>query len=495
MSRRPLFPRPTSRPLRPAPAQDTSSSPGPSASRRPRPAGPLPLALLAAAVLTGLTGCSSAGASAGGSVEVVVGYQSKTINTVTAGTLLRARGYFEQQLAAEGKKNGRTYKVTWQDYDSGAPITAQMLADKTDIGSMGDYPLLINGSRAQEAGGAGTRMISVTGYNELGALNSVVVPNGSPAHTLADLKGKKVSTSVGSAADGTLVQALRKAGVQDTEISKQNQQPAIGASALKAGGVDALAQFVAWPGQVVFGGDARLLYDGAALARPTLHGVVVRQKYATEHPEVIEAFLRAQADATRYLNEQPLAASQEVAAATGLAPEVVHLYNGPNGIATFGLPLRPELLAALREDVPFLKSVGVLKALDVDAFVDPSYLAKAALPEIAPARITGTDAVCGQPVTDPAKAGEIWFDGEDGTRPAATPACLLKAVKAAAGKKVRAAYVPDATTGTRWFADKDHWAQDGADLLPFTTEDGLKAYLAAHPGARQIGYEQALAAS
>ena len=464
-------------------------------SRTPRP---LPSALLAAAVLTGLsglTGCSAADASAGSAVEVVVGYQSKTINTVTAGTLLRARGYFEQQLAEQGRKDGRTYRVSWQDYDSGAPITAQMLADKIDIGSMGDYPLLINGSRAQEAGGPGTRLVSVTGYNPLGALNSVVVPNSSTAHTLADLKGRKVSTSVGSAADGTLVQALRKAGVQDADVSKQNQQPAIGASALQAGSVDALAQFVAWPGQVVFGGGARLLYDGAALGRPTLHGVVVRQKYGAAHPEVVEAFLRAQADATRYLNEQPLAASQQVAEATGLAPEVVHLYNGPNGIATFALPLRPELLAALRDDVPFLKSVGVLKALDLDTFVDPSYLARAALPDIAPARITGTDAVCGTPVDDPAKAGEIWFDGESGTRPAATPACLLKAVKAAGDRKVRAAYVPDAATGTRWFADKDLWARDGAELLPFTTEDGVKAYLAAHPGARQLSYPEALAAS
>ncbi|MER8183851.1 ABC transporter substrate-binding protein [Kitasatospora sp. NPDC094015] len=450
-------------------------------------------AALAAAALLGAVGCSST-AGPGSTVDVVVGYQSKTINTVTAGTLLRARGYLEQQLAEQGRKDGKTYRVSWQDYDSGAPITAQMLADKIDIGSMGDYPLLINGSRAQEAGGPGTRLISVTGYNLLGALNSVVVPTGSPARTLADLRGRKVSTSVGSAADGTLVQALRKAGVPDDAVRKQNQQPAVGASALTAGSVDALAQFVAWPGAVVFAGDARLLYDGAALARPTLHGVVVRQAYATRHPEVVQAFLRAQADATRYLNEHPLDASREVAAATGLPPEVVHLYNGPNGIATFATGLRPDLLAALREDVPFLASVGVLKALDLDRFVDPAPLQRADLPEIPAARITGTDEVCGRPVTDPATAGEIWYQGEETTHPAADPGCLLKAVKRS-GRPARALYVPDAATGTRWFADRDQWVQDGAALLPFTTEDGARGYLAAHPGARILSYQEALAAS
>jgi NitT/TauT family transport system substrate-binding protein len=450
-------------------------------------------AALAAAVLTAATACS-ADADADRTVEVVVGYQSKTINTVTAGTLLRAQGYFEQRLAELGRADGHRYRVSWQDYDSGAPITAQMLAEKIDIGSMGDYPLLINGSRAQEAGGPGTRLVSVTGYNLLGALNSVVVPTGSTARTLADLKGKKVSTSVGSAADGTLVQALRKAGVADTEIQKQNQQPAIGASALKAGSVDALAQFVAWPGAVVFAGDARLLYDGAALARPTLHGVVIRQKFGTERPAVVKAFLTAQGDATRYLNEHPLDASSKVAEATGLPAEVVHLYNGPNGIATFATALRPELLDALREDVPFLRSVGVLKALDVERFIDRSYLEQAALPPVQPAAITGTDPVCGKPVTDPKLAGELWFEGATATQPAADPVCLLRAVKAA-GAKLRAAYVPDTLTGTRWFADRDLWVRDGAALLPFTTEDGAQAYLAGHPGAARLSYQEALAAS
>ncbi|BAJ29125.1 MULTISPECIES: ABC transporter substrate-binding protein [Kitasatospora] len=447
---------------------------------------------LASALVAAAAGCSSGGGQ--DTVEVVVGYQSKTINTVTAGTLLRSRGFFEQQLAELGKQDGHRYKVVWQDYDAGAPITAQMLADKIDIGSMGDYPLLINGSRAQAAGGPGTRLVSVTGYNLLGALNSVVVPKDSPARTLADLKGKKVSSSVGSASDGTLVQALARAGVAEADIQKQNQQPAVGASALKAHSVDALAQFVAWPAAVVFAGDGRLLYDGAALGRPTLHGVVVRQKFGTAHPGVVRAFLRAQDTATRDLNQHPLAAARAVAEATGLPPEVVYLYNGPNGVATFATALDPRLLAALRADVPFLASVGVLKALDPDRFVDPSYLRDAGVSDGEPARITGTDPVCGRPVTDPALAGELWYEGEDATRPAADPTCLLRAVKAGGGK-LRAAYVPDAATGTRWFADQDWWVRDGDAFKPFTTEDGARAYLAAHPSAAALTYRQALDAS
>src|SRR3982750_4382578 len=84
------------------------------------------------------SGCSLESLSeSSGVVNVVIGYQSKTINTVTAGTLLRAQGYLERRLADITTRTGTKYNVTWLDYDTGAPITAQMVAEKIDIGSMG----------------------------------------------------------------------------------------------------------------------------------------------------------------------------------------------------------------------------------------------------------------------------------------------------------------------------------------------------------------------
>ncbi|MCC8246683.1 ABC transporter substrate-binding protein [Saccharothrix luteola] len=439
----------------------------------------------AAMVAAMLTSCV-AGAASADVVPVVVGYQSKTINTVTAGTLLRELGHFERRLADLGARTGKKYEVVWQDYDTGAPITAQMLAAKIDIGSMGDYPLLINGSRAQKLGDEGTRMVSVTGYNARGALNMVVVPPDSTATTLADLAGQRVSASVGSAGHGTLVRALG-----DVQVTVENQQPSVGASALQAGNVAALAQFVAWPGQLVFAKQAKLLYDGAALGLPTLHGVVVRNQFARQQPDVLAEFLRAQADATRHLHEEPLDAAQVVAKATGLPVEVVYLYNGPNGIATFDLSLKPLLRDALKQDVPLLESIGNIEELDVDRFIDDGPL-KAAVGEggadtANPARITGKDTACGLDVTDPATASEVWFEGEETTHPAANPTCLLKLINQS-GKKVRVAYVPDAVTGTRWFADHAHWVRaDDGTLLPHTTKAAARGVV--------LDYAQALAAA
>lgn len=446
-----------------------------------------PLAVLLAALT--LSGCSlDSTTTSDDVVDVVIGYQSKTINTVTAGTLLKAQGYLEHRLADITTRTGTKYNVTWQDYDTGAPITAQMVAEKIDIGSMGDYPMLINGSKTQGNDRARTEIVSVTGYNPKGALNMVVVAPDSPARTLTDLAGKKVSASVGSAGHGTLVRALAQAGLDPkTGVEVLNQQPQVGASALESGQVQGLSQFVAWPGLLVFQNKAKLLYDGAALNYPTLHGVVVRRAYAAEHPEVLDAFLQAQLDATDFLNTKPLEASRIVAEGSGLPQEVVYLYNGPGG-TSFDTTLKPSLVDALKGDVPYLKSIGDFAELDVPGFVQDGPLRAAftarGLDYDAAVKTTGTPA-----------AGELWLQGADTTQPAATPNQLLRAVRdaQARGATVRAAYVPDTELGTRWFADKSIWVRDGQNYLPFDTAAGAQRYTAAHPGSSTVDYQQALA--
>jgi NitT/TauT family transport system substrate-binding protein len=464
-------------------------------------------AVLAVATTVTAAGCSlDSTPPSAGQVNVVIGYQSKTINTVTAGTLLRAKGFLEQRLADITKRTNTKYSVQWQDYDTGAPITAQMVAEKIDIGSMGDYPLLINGSKTQANERARTELVSVTGYSPTGALNMVVVPPDSTARTVADLKGQKVSASVGSAGHGTLVRALDNAGIDPaTGVEILNQQPQVGASALESGQAQALSQFVAWPGLLVFQNKAKLLYDGAEGDYPTFHGVVVRRDYANQHPEVLEAFLQAQLDATEFLNDNPLESAKIVADGSGLPQEVVYLYNGPGG-TSFDTTLKPSLVEALKGDVPYLKSIGDFADLDVTGFIADAPLRKAfadrgqdydaALKAATnPWGLSGQDPVCNIAVVDPKVAGEVWLDGQDTTQPAANPGCLLRAVREAAakGQKVRAAYVPDHDFGTRWFADKSVWVRDGATYLPFGTVAGAQRYTGSHPASAVVGYEQALA--
>lgn len=471
-------------------------------SRRGRP-------LLAALAVLGL-GASSCGTdtSADSSTVVVnIGYQSKTINTVTAGTLLRDRGTFERKLNAIGKSKGVHYKVVWQDFPSGPPLTAQMIAGKVDIGSMGDYPVLVNGSKTAEFADARSELVAVTGYNLRGSLNQVVVPKDSSAQKLTDLRGKVLSTSVGSAAHGMLVNALRKNGLSPDDVKLLNQEPAVGASALEGKQVAALSQFVPWPQLMVFRKQGRLLYDGGTNGVPTFHAVVSRKAYADDHPEVMRAFLESVRDTADHLNKNPLAAAQQVAKVTGIEPEVVYLYNGPSGLVTFDPTIKPQLVDALSEDLPFLKDLGSVKNLDLDTFFNDSYLREiygsaydaASTSTTSPSTLSGQDPVCHKPVKDPRTASEVWFSGRKSTGVAATPTCLLRQI-AANDAEVRAAYVPDAKHGTRMFASAATWVLDpdrsaNSRLLPFAVAADADAYLADHTGARKLGYEAALEAS
>jgi NitT/TauT family transport system substrate-binding protein len=176
-----------------------------------------------------------------------------------------------------------------------------------------------------------------------------------------------------------------------------------------------------------------------------------------------------------------VAAAESVAKATGLPPEVVYLYNGANGIATFDPTLKPRLVDALKKDVPVLKSAKLVGDVDVDAFVDDQYVKRAYGDGYAKA-LTATSA---------AARSEVWLTGKTVTQPFNSPAELLRYVSAHRDA-VRAAYVPDASTGTLWFAEKAVWVADGTTLRPFVAPSTAAAFVAGHPGARTVPYADAL---
>ncbi|MEE3851656.1 ABC transporter substrate-binding protein [Gordonia sp. LSe1-13] len=459
-------------------------------------------ATAALALSSVLTGCGMFDSDA---VVVNVGYQSKTINTVNAGTLMRDREAFENALDQAGEQTGKNYRVVWQDFSSGAPLTAAMIASHVDIGSMGDYPLLTNGSKTKKYDDAKTDFIATTGYNLRGSLNQVVVPNGSTATDLDDLVGTSVSTSLGSAGDGMLSTGLAQAGIAKDDVNISNQDPSIGAAAIEGNQVDAFAQFVPWPQLIVFRNQGRLLYDGGDNGVPTFHGVVAREQFSAEHPEVMTAFMQALRETTEYITAEPMQAALRVSEITGIEPEVVYLYNGPNGLVSFDPTIKAQFGPALEQVKKYLVGRGaVAEDFDVAGFTDTEYLRELYGADFAaktadvgnPSTLTGIDDVCGLPVGDPATASEVWFAGQQTTDVAATPSCALRRM-ADTGTAVRAGYVPDAVTATKLFAAHATWLADpnapaSQRFLPFATQAGAAEYLESHPGMTEVSYETAL---
>lgn len=225
-------------------------------------------------------------------IRIGIGHQSMVTNTVSGGIVLEKLDLLNKHLPRTGKYADADYRIEFRDYDSGPPITNQMLAGKLDFGVMGDYPLIVNGAKFQATGKQQTRFIAVTGYNLKGTGNGIVVPKDSPVQSLADLAGKSLSTPVGSAAWGMTLKVLRDAGLSD-KVTLVNQSPPVGAANIAAGKLDAHADFCPWSEIMEFRGTARKIYDGSEAGIPTFHGIVVRDDFAKQYPEVVEGVLKA----------------------------------------------------------------------------------------------------------------------------------------------------------------------------------------------------------
>ena len=75
-------------------------------------------------------------------MEIGIGTQNTTTNTVTGGVAIKELKLLEKHLPRSGKYQNVNYKIDWQNFTSGPPITNGMMANRIHIGMMGDYPLL-----------------------------------------------------------------------------------------------------------------------------------------------------------------------------------------------------------------------------------------------------------------------------------------------------------------------------------------------------------------
>jgi NitT/TauT family transport system substrate-binding protein len=455
-----------------------------------------------------LFAAAAAPAAAVQEVTLGIGTQNTTTNTVTGGVVLKEMGLLEKHLPKTGKYKDIRFKLDWQNFTSGPPITNGMLAKKLHIGMMGDYPLLVNGATGQAQPGNETQLVAVIAYNAYGSGNGIVVHKDSPYYDIADLKGKTISVPFGSAAHGMLLQAMQTRGWKEDFWNLLSQSPEVGTTNLQEKKIDAHADFVPFADLLPYRGFARKIFDGAETKVPTFHGVVVRKDFAAEYPEVVVAYIRALIEANAWVRAKPAEAAAKIEQWTKIEKEVAYLYLGPGGIHTLDPTIKPRWIDTIKTGHDVLTRLNRVKPLDVNAWVNETYV-KQAFAELkldyeaqkqtlANHDIGGTDALCKQPITRPKEAGEVWVDG-GAIEPHASVVCTLAAVQKlqAAGKKAKVVYVYDKTLGIKVFADKAFYAVNGADpkkpvIVPFLQKKDAEAH-AAQIGGKSAGYAEALA--
>ncbi len=446
--------------------------------------------LLSAAILAisyGLTGPTHAAEN----VTLGIGTQDTTTNTVTTGVIIRQLHLLEKYLPKDGKYANIKFDLEWQNFTSGPPVTNAMMADKAQIGAMGDYPLIVNGFTFETNPDSKSKLIAVAAYNLEGSGNGIVVNKDSPYFQFSDLKGKVVSVPFGSAAHGMVLKALQDRGLSQDFFQLVSQSPEVGSTNLQEKKIDAHADFVPFAELLPFRGFARKIFDGVETNQPTWHGVVVRSDFAAKYPEAVVAYLKAVVAANAWVRADPAGASAKIQEWTGTNKEVVYIFLGPGGNMTTDPTLKPVLLKAAEEDVKVLQKLGRMKEFDVQKWADDSFIRKAyaelgkdydkELASTANYEVSGTDDFCHKPITEPRKAGEIWVTGE-GIHPFSSTACTLGAYKelTAKGKKIDVAYVFDTARGIKLFADQAFFSVSDKDghfeIAPFLLKTEAEAY-------------------
>jgi sulfonate transport system substrate-binding protein len=445
--------------------------------------------LLGAAILAS----SASVLQAGETIKIAVGHQSMCTDTYTAGIVIKELKLLEKNLPKDGKYKDVTYDISWSDYSSGGPITNQMLANKLNFGVMGDYPLIVNGAKFQATDSLRTLYVAGTGYNLKGSGNAVVVPVKSDIYDFSQLQGKSVSTPVGSAAWGMLLKALQDEKIPSSEVQLKNQSPAVGAANIAAGKIDAHSDFCPWSELMEFRGTGRKIYDGSEAGVPYLHGVVVRKDFAEEYPEVVTAFIKAVYEAGKWINEDPMKATEMMEKWTGVEKEVLYLYFSKGGHLTLDPTIKPKWTEALKFDHGVLVREKAIPPLDFDAWITEKYV-KAAYKDM------GADYEAAKAtIVDPIKANaglpmEIWH-AREGISTYPDLASFLKAVAEfnAVGQKLNATYVYDKATGLKLFGKTAFYVKDpDGTYATFLRKKDAEGYAASVKG-KVISFDDAVA--
>ena len=422
-------------------------------------------------------------------IKVAIGHQSMCTDTYTAGIVVKELKLLEKHLPKDGKYKGVDYDISWADYSSGGPITNQMMANKLNIGVMGDYPLIVNGAKFQATDSLRTYYVAGTGYNLKGSGNAIVVPVKSDLYKIGDLEGKEVSTPVGSAAWGMLLKAA-----QDNKIKFQlkNQSPAVGAANIAAGKIDAHSDFCPWSEIMEFRGTGRKIYDGSEAGVPYLHGVVVRKDLADEYPEVVQAFIKAVYDAGKWIKEDPIRATDLMEKWTGVEKEVLYIYFSKGGHLTLDPTIKPKWTEALKFDHTVLVKEKAIPPLDFGDWITEKYI-RAAYKDM------GVDYDKDKAmVVDPVQANaglpnEVWH-ARDGIKEYATLPEFLGAIAQfrATGAKINSTYVYDKETGLKLFGKTAFWVSTPKGEFATFLRRGEAEKYAASVGGKVIDFEDAI---
>jgi sulfonate transport system substrate-binding protein len=240
-----------------------------------------------------------------------IGYQKSS----TLISLLKSQGSLEKALAGQG------ISVSWHEFASGQPLLEALNVGNIDLSAdvADTVPVF--------AQAAGARLAYFAQEAPSPAAQAILVRDGAPLHSLADLKGKKVAVTKAAGAHYLLIAALAKANLKFSDIQPAYLTPADGRAAFENGKVDA---WVIW--EPFFSAAqrqlaTRTLADSQGLASYQRY-YLTSTRFAAEHPQVLQTVYAELVRVGDWLRANPLEGAQILGSLWGnLDPAIVQQAN------------------------------------------------------------------------------------------------------------------------------------------------------------------------
>ena len=218
---------------------------------------------------------------------VRIGYQKSSFNLI----VLKARGTLEKRLAAQH------VGVRWVEFPAGPQLLEALNVGSIDFGMTGDTPPVF-------AQAAGTHLVYIGHEPAKPQASAILVPQGSPLKSLAELRGKRIAFQRGSSAHYLVLRALAQAGHTLAEVDVANLAPADARAAFERGSVDAWAIWDPYYAAAEKALPTRALTTGDGLvANHTFY--LASRDFAQQRPEIISALFEELTRNDALLRQQP----------------------------------------------------------------------------------------------------------------------------------------------------------------------------------------------
>lgn len=214
-------------------------------------------------------------------------------------------------------------KVNFEAHLTGPPMVNALIADKMQIGTMGDMPSLVATTKREQAD---IRLVSVPMFSNGQNCNKILVSKSAPdfathAEAMKWLEGKPFAVHRGTCANRFVLAAISKGGFKPKEVL--NMPIEVIASNFEAGKLDAGAMWEPHARRAVENGHAKYASTGAPWKEVDANFTLMRQDFIEKHPEAAIGWMKAEIEAVKFMIDNPEETARLIVKETvGYTPQI-----------------------------------------------------------------------------------------------------------------------------------------------------------------------------